>query len=365
MRYVLHTLLLAFSLLSGLAAVSAQQVPILFEEPKWNFGDVQESGGSVEHTFVFTNVSDRPVVIVDVSTGCGCTTPKYSRKPVLAGAKGEIVVAFDPINRPGHFSKGVSVMTSASKEPVLLQVEGNVVPREKTLEELFPFDMGGGVRFDSNFRAFAYVGRGDRADAEIGWVNTSSKPARLSFEWQQRSGLLTVDMPTVLAAGEKGKFRLHYEVPAGSDRYGTLTDVLAVSVNGVRSQTALSVSAIAVDRYDAAVDDMSSSDMELSKKFIKFGELKRGAGAEDSSVVLTNNGSGELIIRAVEFKNRALECSLKAGDRIAAGKSVTVTFRLSTADADYGVWVDRVRIITNDPAHPMQTLRVTAIVVEP
>ena len=36
-----------------------------------------------------------------------------------------------------------------------------------------------------------------------------------------------------------------------------------------------------------------------------------------------------------------------------------------TADADYGVWVDRVRIITNDPAHPMQTLRVTAIVVEP
>ena len=81
--------------------------------------------------------------------------------------------------------------------------------------------------------------------------------------------------------------------------------------------------------------------------------------------MLTNNGSGELIIRAVEFKNRALECSLKAGDRIAAGKSVTVTFRLSTADADYGVWVDRVRIITNDPAHPMQTLRVTAIVVEP
>ena len=183
--------MLAVSLLSGVAAASAQQAPILFEEPTWNFGDVQESGGSVEHTFVFTNVSDRPVVIVDVSTGCGCTTPKYSRKPVLAGAKGEIVVAFDPINRPGHFSKGVSVMTSASKEPVLLQVEGNVVPREKTLEELYPFDMGGGVRFDSNFRAFAYVGRGDRADAEIGWVNTSSKTARLSFEWQQRSGLLT------------------------------------------------------------------------------------------------------------------------------------------------------------------------------
>ena len=47
---------------------------------------------------------------------------------------------------------------------------------------------------------------------------------------------------------------------------------------------------------------MAPPDMELSKKFIKFGELKRGAEVEDSSVVLTNNGGGELIIRAVEFR---------------------------------------------------------------
>ncbi len=364
MRCILYTLSLVVSVLCCSEKIAAQQRQIVFDNPVWDFGDVQESGGSVEHTFVFTNATDSPVVIVDVSTGCGCTTPKYSRKPVLAGGKGEIVVAFDPINRPGHFAKGVSVMTSASKEPVQLQVTGNVVPRQKTLDELYPFDMGGGVRFDSNMRAFAYVGRGDTADAVIGWVNTSDKPVRLALRWQQRSGLLTVEAPEVLAAGGRGELKLHYGVPAQSDRYGTLTDVLAVDIDGVRSRTTLSVNAIAVDRYDAAVDDMASPDMELSKKFIKFGELKRGATAEDGSVTVSNNGSGELIIRAVEFKAGPLECSLKAGDRIAAGQSATVTFRLSTADVDYGVWVDRVRIITNDPAHPMQTLRVTAIVVD-
>lgn len=364
MRCVLYTLLLIASVLCGSGKIEAQQRQIVFEETVWDFGDVEESGGSVEHTFTFTNATASPVVILDVSTGCGCTTPKYSRKPVMAGEKGEIVVAFDPINRPGHFSKGVSVMTSASKEPVQLQVKGNVIPRVKTIDELYPFDMGGGVRFDTNLRAFAYVGRGDRVDASIGWINTSGKTARLALEWQQRSGLLSVDAPEVLAAGERGEIKLHYEVPKQSDRYGTLTDVLAVDINGVRSRTAVSVNAIAVDRYDAAVDDMASPDMELSKKFIKFGELKRGATAEDSSVTVTNNGGGDLIIRAVELKSGDLECSLKAGDRIAAGKSATVKFRLATAKADYGVWVDRVRIITNDPAHPMQTLRVTAIVVD-
>ena len=116
---------------------------------------MQESGGSVEHTFVFTNATDSPVVIVDVSTGCGCTTPSIRASPVLAGGKGRDRRGVRPKPSGSLCKRGVSVMTSASKEPVQLQVTGNVVPRQKTLDELYPFDMGGGVRFDSNMRAFA------------------------------------------------------------------------------------------------------------------------------------------------------------------------------------------------------------------
>ncbi len=107
-------------------------------------------------------------------------------------------------------------MTSASKEPVQLQVTGNVVPRQKTLDELYPFDMGGGVRFDSNMRAFAYVGRGDTADAVIGWVNTSDKPVRLALRWQQRSGLLTGRGARGAGCRGRGELKLHYG--AGAER---------------------------------------------------------------------------------------------------------------------------------------------------
>ena len=48
MRYVLHVLLLIISLVWSEAPVAAQQAQIVFEEPTWDFGDVQESGGSVE-----------------------------------------------------------------------------------------------------------------------------------------------------------------------------------------------------------------------------------------------------------------------------------------------------------------------------
>ena len=345
-------------------AASKADAAVSFDELKWNFGDVAEDGGSVEHTFSFVNRSSKPVVILDVTTGCGCTTPTYSRKPVMSGGKGEIVVSFDPMNRPGHFSKGVAVLTSASKEAVTLTVEGVVIPRVKSTEELYPFDMGGGVRFDSNFRAFAYVGRGGKAEESIGWINTSSRDVRLSLDWTERSGMLHVEAPEVLRVGASGRIRLSYEIPAGSDRYGTLNDVLAVYVDGRKSRTAVSVHAIAVDKYDNAVDDMSSPVGELSKKFIQFGDVKRGGSVADVSAELLNKGDNDLIVRAVEWQSGALGCSLKAGDRIPSGGRATVKLTLDTSDADYGVWVDRLRIITNDPARPMQTLRITAIVVD-
>ncbi len=337
---------------------------VRFDHEKWNFGDVAEDGGKVEHTFVFTNVSSKPVVVLDVTSGCGCTTPSYSRKPVMRGEKGEIVVSFDPMNRPGHFSKGISVQISGSTEPVTLLVEGVVTPRVKSTEELYPFDMGGGVRFDSNFRAFAYVGRGERVEESIGWINTSGRDVRLSFEELERSGMLRIEAPRMLKAGEKGAIVIAYEVPSDSDRYGTLSDVLGVDIDGRRARTMLSVHAIAVDRHDTAADDMSSPKGELSKKFIKFGDVKHGRTVADASVELVNVGDNELVIRAVEWQSKALKCSLKAGDRIAAGGRTVVKFTLDTSEVDYGVWVDRVRIITDDPSRPMQTLRVTAVVVE-
>lgn len=337
---------------------------VRFDHEKWNFGDVAEDGGKVEHTFVFTNVSSKPVVVLDVVSGCGCTTPSYSRKPVMRGEKGEIVVSFDPMNRPGHFSKGISVQISGSTEPVTLLVEGVVTPRVKSTEELYPFDMGDGVRFDSNFRAFAYVGRGERVEESIGWINTSGRDVRLSFEELERSGMLRIEAPRMLKAGEKGAIVIAYEVPSDSDRYGTLSDVLGVDIDGRRARTMLSVHAIAVDRHDTAADDMSSPKGELSKKFIKFGDVKHGRTVADASVELANVGDNELVIRAVEWQSKALKCSLKAGDRVAAGGKTVVKFTLDTSEVDYGVWVDRVRIITDDPSRPMQTLRVTAVVVE-
>ena len=306
-----------------------------FDHEKWNFGDVAEDGGKVEHTFVFTNVSSKPVVVLDVASGCGCTTPSYSRKPVMRGEKGEIVVSFDPMNRPGHFSKGISVQISGATEPVTLLVEGVVTPRVKSTEELYPFDMGGGVRFDSNFRAFAYVGRGERVEESIGWINTSGRDVRLSFEELERSGMLRIEAPRMLKAGEKGAIVIAYEVLSDSDRYGTPERRsgggyrrAAGSHHVERARHSRRSPRHGGGRYVVA-------ERRIIKKFIKFGDVKHGRMVADASLELSNMGDNELVIRAVEWQSKALKCSLKAGDRVAAGGKTVVKFTLDTSEVDY------------------------------
>lgn len=369
-----YIMVVALLVIGGAQCLQAQEVvsqanfveqqesaSIKFDTQNWNFGDVEESGGNVTHIFTFTNISQRPVVVLDVSASCGCTSPSFSRKPVMPGARGEISVVFDPINRPGKFSKGVSVRLS-SNERVSLNIEGNVIPRERSVDELYPFEVGAGLRLDSNFHAFSYLGRGDEAKATIVIYNTSDKDASIELRPTKSSGLLRVEAPQSIKAQALDKITLTYKVEEGSGRYGMLDDVFAVAVNGKESRTLISTHAIAVDKFLPIVDDMTAPSCELSKNFIKFGELKHGSRIEDSSVELVNDGEVELVVRAVEWKSSALTCSLKAGDKLKAGEKRKIRFAYDSSTSDYGVWVDRVSIITNDPERPMLTLRITAIV---
>ena len=96
-------IILIFCTLRALAAPA--QEALVFTPDAWDFGTIREEQGRVSHTFTGENRSERPVVILDVVTSCGCTVPQFSRKPVLPGEKTQITVTFDPANRPGTFSK--------------------------------------------------------------------------------------------------------------------------------------------------------------------------------------------------------------------------------------------------------------------
>ena len=101
------TFVLILNALSCLA-----QSGLVFDRPAWDFGTIRETDGPVTHRFVCRNEGGTPRSDPPVTTTCGCTTPRYTRKPILPGEEAEITVTYDPANRPGNFSRKLAVFTA-------------------------------------------------------------------------------------------------------------------------------------------------------------------------------------------------------------------------------------------------------------
>ena len=111
----------------------------------------------MSHTFTGENRGNTPVVILDVVTTCGCTVPQFTKRPIRPGEKTTVKVTFDPANRPGAFTKELGVYSSERKKVATLTIRGNVTPRMKSTEELYPVDAGGGLRLSTTLNAFSYI----------------------------------------------------------------------------------------------------------------------------------------------------------------------------------------------------------------
>jgi hypothetical protein len=85
----------ALVLLVGLTTVSFAQKGVLkFKEEAHKFGKVPQ-GTPVTHEFTFTNTGTDPVVLSNVTVSCGCTTPVWSKDPVLPGKTGSVKATFN------------------------------------------------------------------------------------------------------------------------------------------------------------------------------------------------------------------------------------------------------------------------------
>jgi hypothetical protein len=99
---------------------------IRFEEYEHNFGKIVE-GEKVGYLFTFENNGTGDLVIISVTTSCGCTVSKYNLNPISPGKKGTLEVIFNTSGRNGIQSKIVTVKSNASNPVVLLKITAEVI----------------------------------------------------------------------------------------------------------------------------------------------------------------------------------------------------------------------------------------------
>ena len=114
--------------------VSKLPVMTLTDSSSYDFGTIQE-GAVVEHTFNFRNDGKYPLILNNITSSCGCTTPEWPKEPIEPNATSSIKVRFDSKNKSGPQVKTITVYANTEPAYSELRLKGIVNAAPKPVEE--------------------------------------------------------------------------------------------------------------------------------------------------------------------------------------------------------------------------------------
>ena len=101
---------------------------VVTAEPKiLDFGQVNESERQIELSFTLTNASRSDITIVNVRSGCGCTSVRLPSSTLKAGASVVVPVNVNISGRRGTFVENVRIEIAGHAEQIVVPIRGTVI----------------------------------------------------------------------------------------------------------------------------------------------------------------------------------------------------------------------------------------------
>ncbi|MBD2722690.1 DUF1573 domain-containing protein [Hymenobacter armeniacus] len=231
--------LLTICLLALAGAAHAQGV-MQFETDNHDFGNVPE-GTMATHEFKFKNTGNQPVVIANVQASCGCTTPDWTKTPVMPGKTGIIKAMYSSAGRPGVFNKTVTVTSNAAEPSKVLSIKGTVLTKDQMKPMLTPAQLAASPHLvlAQTSHDFGKMEAGQQPTARIVVKNTGKTELVLG---PLTSGCYCVGYkasPKPIAPGQSAVVELLYS----QRQLGQVSDVVTIASNDVSGDAKLTLRA--------------------------------------------------------------------------------------------------------------------------
>ncbi len=334
---------------------------LVFREKTYDFGEVEEVKGNVDHEFVFTNTSGLPVKIMSVQPSCGCTTPDWSRVPVAQGKTGFIKASFDPRGRPGYFNKTLTVVTDHDPNPIILQIKG--VVQSQVVTEKIDFSVSlGNLLFTSRSFNFdkVYINR-EPVQMTFPIMNTGTAP----IELVKASGpaYLKVEMPFVIGPKAKGAIKVTYD-PKKKNQFGFATDNIQINTNDPGFEIKLIPVYATLEEFYAvpSPEEVKKGPILVIKEpIVDLGHFQPGENIE-KVVSIVNGGKKVLLIKALQGN---CTCIVAEVEKKSVGPGDSTHVKISfKPQSRGGTQMKAVTIYSNDPLNSVQRINVQAYVEE-
>lgn len=327
-----------------------------FDKTVHNFGDILLDSGAVSCSFTLKNTGDKPAVIYNVTTTCGCTDVKWTKEPIRPGQTGKISVTYSNDEGPYPFDKSLTVYLSNVKKPVILRLRGVCLEEEKPLSELYPVTYGSlGLRSETN--KCGNLEQGGRKSEAVMVANLSDSPITVSFT--DISDNLEVKVsPNPIPA--KSTAEMSYTVTADRKIWGKNMYWATPVINGKvfrnpDGESRIGFWAFTKENFSNLTDEERSKGPRpmFEESTYSFGKIKKG---ETVHAEYTFRNTGKLPFMV--YKVNADACCWSHSDIPSAGPGETVTFRvhLDTKDLPKGESLTIVTLTTNSPLRPIVNL---------
>lgn len=353
-------LLFLFSILCAMSIAVSAQPKITFDRP------VQELGYLLWRipktvTYNFTNTGNSPLVISNVTSSCGCTTVDWTKNVVPVGGKGQIVAVFDA-EAIGHFYKEVGVYCNASSMPIYLEFNGEVTADARDYRHTHPYGFDA-IRLNKQEIEFNEVNKGEKPQVEILVANTSGK-TYMPVLMHLPPYLSAKAFPEVLGKQKNGKIVVTLDTEKLPKLGITSTSVYLSRFMGdkvgMENEIPVSVALLPDFTHVSDFERQNPPSIKLSATDLEFLELK-SKQKKSQTVLITNTGKSELHIQDMQVFSMALAVKLSK-HILKPGETTKMKITVLAKNIGRTKGSPRILMITNDPKHPIVTVRVKATV---
>jgi len=330
-------------------------------EIEHDFGRIRETAKFAVHEFVVKNTGSSPLVISRVLTSCGCAQPEWSQTPIEPGQEGFVIVTYDMVNRPGPFSKKITVFTNERTMRHILTIKGDVIPKPEVLNVLFK-DTIGKVEMEKAAFDF-YLVRPRETNTTETWIQNFGDE-ELSLVVEDVPSFLIVTIPDYLESNFPDRMVVEIDTSKISEDFrGRLTGQFkwtTESASGEKTTQIIPISANFVDDFRgmSAAARAEGPSIEVSTQLLDYGKLKKKRVHKELS--LTNTGKAVLNLHSISVDNSAIT-EIAGFNKQVLQPEETLKLKVSVNPKDLkDSFMTSLFIISNDSRRPVQTVQIAA-----
>lgn len=349
-RYIL-LIIMAVGLLAELNAQEKIGAGLEIDKTVHNFGDILLDSGPVSCEFTVKNIGDKPAVIYNVVSSCGCTDVKWTREPLMPGKTGKISVTYSNDEGAYPFDKNLTVYFSDVKKPVILKVRGVSIARKQPLSVLYPVHIGQFALREDDIKCGNLEQGGQKSNA-VTVANISDSPVTVSFDEVSPNLSIKVS-PNPIPAQSTAE--MSFSVKADRNIWGKNYYWATPVINGKKQNRKIGIWAFTKENFSNLTEDQKSKGPRpmFKESTYSFGKVRKGETVH-AEFTFKNEGRKDFCV----YRVNADACCWSHSDIPVAAPGESVTFRVhvDTKDMPEGEALTIVTLTTNSPLRPIVNL---------